>query len=690
MMNSCGPFVFVCAACFSILGFGNALGIVSVEPLELASDFTPSISFSETHTDSVKKTIDPLNSSNVTYDVVAALSTTATVTANMKSLVLSDVDSTTVFALNLGAAQISFKLGDIPTYTKGQTTAFYCWNGWDANKKALGTGGVKLVWTATKLTVTVTMSNEVSRPLPIGTEAFISAGDTPGTFPIKDTLTADVTFAGITTSVPRTVYVTGTYKVTHVRSGPVDTPVYEFDLFNITETGAADYARPVVALTSPPQGASVAGTVDVNGSASDEKGLTAVEWTTDLNRTWAATDQFSFSASPPDGLWGPTSAIWTVGLSNLPHGINRLWVRSVDDSGNRSLPLQVSLVNSLLPVLTGRWDALLVPDVVNGVRGALSFTLSSNGNFTGSLVLEGGSYPIVGAMLPNESLAAAIKRSVGQSSIDLAATITTFSPSGESAAAISGTLKTGGTALASFAAYRSPWSTTKLAPATLAGRFHVKVDPSASPTGNSYAVITTARAGAASAAFALADGSVVTWSGVMGANGQLPVFALLYGGKGSVSSPMMVDGGTRTVGSTTVRWFRPPAFADKQFPAGFEYDALAASGLAYTAPVPSNARVMGLTSSSATARWSGDDVSARSQAISINLGNTIAITSPTDALSLAVTASTGLWTGSFKIPGSSVLSTCRLLIVGSQAYGSWSAPAPTGSVVKRYGIIHIQ
>ena len=372
------------------------------------------------------------------------------------------------------------------------------------------------------------MGGEADRPAAIGTDAFVGAGTDPGTFPIKDTLTASITFGDVSTTVARTVYVTGTYIVTHVRSGPVDNPLYEFDLYTVSETGFADYVRPTVALTSPRQGASVGGAVDVSGTAFAAKGLSGIEWTTDPAGAWTSTDDFTLTSSPADGLWGSTYAAWTVSLTSLPHGTTKLYVRSVDDSGNISVPLVVSLVNPVPALITGRWNGLLVPAVQNGVRGAVTFTFAVNGSFTGTLYLEGASYPFSGALQPDESLYASISRGVGKPPVVLEGTVGSFAPATAGDAGIAGTLMLSDVNVASFNAFRSPWSTLKLADASLAGSFHVKVAPAASPVGSSYAVVTPARTGLASAVFTLADGSVATWSGVMGAAGQLPAFVSLY------------------------------------------------------------------------------------------------------------------------------------------------------------------
>ena len=686
----------------------------STDPLELTTTFVPSVTFSETHTDSlVKSLVDPGDPGNgipptYGYNVVSSLSSTATITANITGTVLTDIDTTTTFSTNFGGATISFTLGNIPTYRVGQTTAFYCWNGWaDGTNKLLGTNGVKLTWTATKLTVTITMGNEdptmSSRPSQIASEGFAGTATDPGTFPIKDIVTADLTFGAISASLPRNVYFTGKYTVTPKTIGDPNAPDFDGDLYTVSVSGAADYTRPTVVLTSPKQGASVGAAVDVHGTASDAVGLSGAEWTTDLNAPWNPTDLFTYTSQPADGLWGPTAAAWTVSLASLPHGTTRLWVRSVDASGNTSTPLLITLVYPMPAVLTGRWDALLVPDALNPLRGAINFTFAVNGSYTGTLVVEGASYPFTGTLQPDESLVASISRSK-LSPVSLNGTIASFSPVGAGDAGLAATLSIAGTSVATFNAFRSPWSTANLAAASLAGSFHVQIDPATAPIGNSYAVVTTARAGGASAVFSLADGSVATWSGVMGATGELPAFASLYvtvsktgTTAGSVSASMNVNGAARTINPTTVTWVRPPSFTDKQFPLGFHYDTLAASGIAYTAPSPATVRVMGLgtTTPNATVSWNGDGVTTSpTLGITVKTSNALFIpaglTLNPNTLALALAPSTGLWTGSFKIPGTTAVSACKLIIVGNQAYGFWTAPAPTGSVLKRYGLIHIQ
>ncbi len=688
-------FLLLAASCLWLLAAPPARALTPLaDPLELTSTFVPAATFSETSTDSLVSAVDPADHTKKIYSVATKHSTTANITANITGTTLASINAATVFTLHFGGATVTFALGDIPTYQPGQTTAFYCWNGWNSAKKALGTGGVKLTWTATKLTVALTATDEAARPDQIGTDEFIGVDDTPGTFAIKDVLSVDVAFGPIATSVPRTVYFTGSYKVTHATAGPADSPLYDYYLYTVSEAGAADYTRPTVALTTPRQGASVGAAVDVTGTATDAKGLTGVQWTTDLTQPWIATDQFSLTASPLDGLWGSTSATWTVSLSSLPYGTTHLYVESIDDSGNTSLPLLVSLVNPVPVPITGRWDGLLVPATSTGLRGAVTFSLAANGSYTGKLLLEAGSYPFSGSLLADQSMAATISRGSSLPSVALTGTVASFAAANEVVASLAGSLAIGGTGVATFTANRSPFSTTRLSDASMAGSFHVLIAPGADPQGYSYSLVSTARNGAASATFNMADGSVVTWSGVMGAGGELAAFAPMYGGKGSVSVPLLVDGASGTIDATNTAWVRPPAYADKQFPAGFQY-SLYTSGIAYHAPSPSTVRVMGLGTGSpnATASWSGDGEATSpspSLGITVNVSNKLGIPTNPDALQLSLVPSTGLWTGSFKLTGTTTLSGCKMVIVGNQAYGFWVAPAPAHSVVKRYGLIHVQ
>jgi hypothetical protein len=671
---------FLCLlACIALM---LATGVRAADPLDKSGSFVPSVSFSESHTESVTGAAG-------SREVAISQSASATIVANITGIVLANIDTTTDFALNFGGASISFVLGDIPTYTKGQTTAFYCWKGWSTANKALGTGGVKLTWTTTKLTVTITMGNEETRPGAIAADGFLGAvdPDTGAAISLKDTLDVDVKFGPIA-STQRRVYFTGTSSVKHVSYSATDE---EFDLNTVTLSGSSEYTSPTISLVSPSQGASVGAVVTITGKASDSRGLDKVQWSPNPITSNSWQDVVNTIITPPaNGLWGTTTATWSLALTGLPHGITKIWVKAIDESRNESAPLAISVVNPLLTPLPGRWDAALTPTINAGaLRGSLYFTFSVKGSCTGQLTLEGTTYPLSGGLLGDESLSITIKRAATLGNILITGTLGSFAPGTSAAGVLNGNVSINSVSVATFVARRSPFSSTVLADASLAGRFHLITSRPTTPYGYGYLIATTARAGSASISGKLPDGTAITWSGYLGANGALPVFVRLYGNKGSLSGTPIIDGNTRAVAATAMKWVRPLAVSDKQFPSGFDLD-LTVSGAAYV--YTSSVRVMGLgaTLPNARATLLADAMATPTTVdFSVDVANKATVPTNPDQLKLTLTASTGLWTGTFKASGSSTLANCYLLISGNTAYGFYIAPAVSPSVAKRFGTVTI-
>ncbi len=659
----------------------------AADPLDKTATFTPSITFTETHSE---KVVGAAGSREVTV----SQSANATLVANLGGIVLGNINASTAFELNFGGAHVSFTLGEIPTYVPGQTTAFYCWNGWDGANKPLGTSGVKLIWSATKLTVTLTMRNEVSRPSAIACDDFLGAvdPDTSGPIGLRDSVDVDVRFGPIG-STPRKVYFTGTSSVSHASFAATSE---EFDLNAVSVTGSADYTAPKVALLTPAQGALVGAAITLTGSASDEHGLDKVRWSPDPATPSAWEDvTTSILAPPANGLWGTTTAAWTLDLTNLPHGITKLWVKSVDESHNESPAKLITLVNPLLAPVAGRWIAALAPtNAVGALRGAISLAFAANGSCTGTLTLEKATHAFTGSLLADESLLITIKRT-GLPNLVITGTLNSFSPVNAAAGLLTGAVSVDGTTLATFAARRAPYSNSVLAEAALAGRFNLISSLPTAPYGHAYLIALTARNGVASISGRLPDGISITWSGALETDGSLPMFVRLYGNGGSLSGTVTIDSSSHSVPGSSVKWVRPASYSDKQFPAGFTQDMLVA-GVAYSAPL-AGTRVMNLASSTfnAKAAWTPDALTLPTEVtFTVNANNSLLVPANPQGLALTLSPATGLWTGSFRVPAAAtgtatVAAAVYLLIDSTSARGFYVAPALTGSTAKRFGLITI-
>lgn len=664
-----------------------------LDPLAAIPGFTPTVSFSESHSDRLVTTVDRSDPEFpfVFREVVSSESISVTVVANITGIDLAALNGTTAFSLELGGLSVSGTLGDDPRYAPGKTSIFIPALGFDDNDKPIGKNGTKLSWTATRLTLTVTGSTATEMP---GTVELDNWSTNTESSPVRVISTVSLQF-GPLNAPGRNVYITGNCSAVHRAFGSEDEGFEEFDLVSVSLAGGCEFSLPVITITSPAQGAAVGAATNITGKTSDGHGIAGVEYSLNPegpDPVWFPATTLTLpepsETAPP---WGKTNATWTIALSNLPKGTSTVWIRSGDISRNYSAVAVLSVVNPLASLLQSRWDGLLNPTPLSPIRGALSFSVTSAGGFTGKIFLETGPLPLTGVMKTDGTMNMVIKR-LGHPDLTLVGSLlgAETHPGG---LYIDGAVENAAGNGASFRAFRSPYSKTQLANANLAGRFHVKVDPPADPLlGYSYLIATTQTNGTTTVTGRMADGQAITWTGVLGVNGQLPVFVPLYTTiyktKGSISSLLTIDGPSRSVPETIVHWFRPLGASDLQFPTGYDVTVFA-EGKAYTPP-PAGTRVMGLPAGvgNATVVMGGDGITTDLvKAFTVNANNSTAVVLPNpNSVTMAnIPAATGMGTGSFKLPGTTTSAAINYLIVGNVAYGHYSAAAAPGTVNKRFG-----
>lgn len=674
---------------FALLCLATACtDLQAANPFAKTTAVVPAISFTESHTEKLVQTADPLVAGLVNRSVSMTTAMSVTMTADISSMSIGTINASTPFAVSIGGANITFLLGDVPGYFAGQTTVFWPWAGWDVSGKPIGTRGIKLVWTTTKLIVTWTMDQTDAGPGSIVAESIVNSAD-PFALPVwnlHETIEASLRFGILESSTPRLVFYTAKGAVTKYHYGSGATSE-DHIVRNITVSGAAEYVAPSVVLTSPASSTIASGTATIKGKVTDTYGFGQLEWAFDQWGPWTPVTDISPVTSPPIGEWGTTVKTWQV-VTPLSYGTNKVWVRAVDTSSNVSAPIALSVVNPLPKALVGRWDALLEDDFINrGCYGSITFTLSSNGSYTGSVNWWGGRCAFSGSILPNGVMQFSFRDRFGHFN-NVSASIQSFAVTDESQAAISGRVDT---FRASFTAFRSPWSPVHLADTAMAGRFHVALDgvPRHGIVGQGFLILNTTRTGTATVTGTLADGIGFTWIGVLGAGGQIPAFASPYNVDGRFSAGLVINPATHTIAGSRCFWSRPTGYSDKQFPDGFN-EPLSAWGAAYSPP-PTGVRLLGAGNGSPNviARTYGDGlVTAVSKSFTLNSNNTSSIPTDVRAMSLPFTASTGLGTGSFKLDDGST-ATVKTLICGQVARGFYTAPALTGQTQKRRGAFSI-
>ena len=132
---------------------------------------------------------------------------------------------------------------------------------------------------------------------------------------------------------------------------------------------------------------------------------------------------------------------------------------------------------------------------------------------------------------------------------------------------------------AALSGYKSVFNATK-DPATLAGDYTMIFEAgngsTALPEGDGYAYVTISKAGAVALSGYLADGSKIAPSATLSPYEQWPLYSSLYGGAGSVSGWVSVNGSGAISGN--VVWIKPAA-ASGNYPGGFTFSTTASGGL---------------------------------------------------------------------------------------------------------------
>ena len=311
----------------------------------------------------------------------------------------------------------------------------------------------------------------------------------------------------------------------------------------------------------------------------------------------------------------------------------------------------------------------------NKLGGRVDFTIAGNGLITGRLSLGAaaavpltfGSVNIDVAGIKTPTATVGIFRTGTPLPLPL---LLTFGIDTTNAVITSGSL-TDTTHTAAVQGWRNTWiATTHPATAYLGyrtfGLTQGTADPSL-PQGTGFGSFTVAAAGTLSAVQKLADGSAVTSSAFVGPQGQVLVHQLLYGNTGSYSGVLSLATDTTGSISGSPTWYKAPAATaskDRVYRSGFGPLTLSAFGGKYIAPTAGHV-VMGLPNQNANAQvsFTGGGLSQApgsppDAVVSVRNLSTTAITntvtppSPNpDKLLLAITSSSGLFSGSFLLTG---------------------------------------
>jgi hypothetical protein len=536
------------------------------------------------------------------------------------------------------------------------------------------------------------------------------------TFIIKNTGTANLTGLGITFDGPDAAMFSVTSSPVAPVSGPSGSTAFTvrfapagsgaktaalhiasndsdespFDI-TLTGTGVNDAAKPVLTLSSPAAGRSVAGSAVVfRGRVRDDTKVDRVE----VALNGGAPQVVRNAGAPGDFPWE---------LTTLPeNGVNTIVVTAYDEFNLPSLLITRTFTFAhVRPEIAGSYVGLLVatadsPSPIDH-EGLVKISVARTGTFTGSVKLGGLTIPITGLVLNDGSVrfgraqtstfdlvrkARPANLSIGKLQLMVDTT--------PGADRISGSLSlpNGTTTVAELAhadralytARRNPVLPYRNVPASLANPLGNKGKYTALfyhgdapnnglaaarfPQGDGYATTNIAASGNVTIVGKLADGSLVSYAGPLSKANKLPVYVPLHLAKrGFVSGIVAFDPAQADTDASApgMKWFKPANPRDALYTLGWS-GGITVDFAASKFIVPGRSatdNILGLpaapTASNVTLVLADGDITPTagiSKEATVDAKNKVTIAGPADDLNLkaTLTAKSGKLNGSFKHP----------------------------------------
>jgi hypothetical protein len=157
------------------------------------------------------------------------------------------------------------------------------------------------------------------------------------------------------------------------------------------------------------------------------------------------------------------------------------------------------------------------------------------------------------------------------------------------------------------------------------------------PSGAGLGTVTADTNGNARFIVTLADGTKFVSAGAISRDGVFPLYQALYGGKGSVFSPLSFTNEGFSVIVGTANWSKPARPLDRLYPSGF-VNSIGVFGLEYSRTVTTNALAAGVASVSFSALPTPDATHLLTWNRSTRLTNSAGV-------ALTLNPVSGLWTG---------------------------------------------
>ena len=338
-----------------------------------------------------------------------------------------------------------------------------------------------------------------------------------------------------------------------------------------------------------------------------------------------------------------------------------------------NITFTATFVTNPFPQLKGTYVGLLYHTnffLAHDRSGALRFTLTEFGKFSGAAQFGNKSYPFSGTFHPATGKASISFKGPGGTTLRMDPVRLDLTNQQETINGVIGEINT----WSSFInAYRVRTGTTAH-PSPFKGSYTWMVPGEAmsthTPAGDSFGRFTVSKTGTVSLSGTMADGTPVTAGAPIGTNGVWGLRAPLYSGLGSILSWVTVDT-TRTNEDLfgTFYWFHPLLPKAKFYTNSFTVTTTI-TGSRYIAPVGSTNRVLtNFVGDGVLALTDGNLPGPQTNVIALRPNNTLTNQS-TNKLTFVLTNSTGLFSGTVAPTNQAKAITYKGVILQKQGFGA--------------------
>jgi cyclophilin family peptidyl-prolyl cis-trans isomerase len=345
---------------------------------------------------------------------------------------------------------------------------------------------------------------------------------------------------------------------------------------------------------------------------------------------------------------------------------------SIRIRADSNLTFRAMFVTNPFPPLVGTYVGLFYHTnfyLAHGYSGAVKFTLTSQGKFTGSAQFGSKSYPFSGTFHPATGSASIRFKGPGGGNIVMDPVLLNLTNNMET---INGVISDNNTWASAINARRVRSGTTAN-PSPYKGSYTWMApgdtEPTVKPSGDSFGKFTVSKTGSVTFSGTMADGTPVSGGGPIGTNGIWGLRAALYSGTGSILSWVTVD--TNRLNEDlfgTFYWFHPALPKAKFYTNAFTATT-SITGSRYVAPLSKTNVVLPQLTNGVVALLDGNLAGPHTNLIVLGLNNVVTNQS-TNKLTFTLTKTTGLFTGTVAPTNQTKTVTYKGAILQKQGYGT--------------------